>query len=139
MVDCIEPFYLPASWKGVPFSVESSSDQFGRRGDSYEYPLSNDVGYKDLGRKARRFKVEGYLIGSDQVLKTNLMKFAAESSEPGLLVHPMYGPQIVACVTLTANADYKKDKKRTRLSFEFLEAPQSLAPFLAGIALAAVF
>jgi prophage DNA circulation protein len=76
VTDCIAPVYLDASWKGVPFFVENSADEFGRRGDLYEYPLSDDIGYKDLGRKARRFKVEGYLIGTDQVGLTQEMASA---------------------------------------------------------------
>lgn len=130
--DCVVPTYQKASWKNVPFEVESSSDEFGRRGDLYEYPLSEDTAYKDLGRKARRFKVEGYLIGSNQVALTLQMKKAAESPEPGTLVHPMYGSQRVACVTLTASADYKRDKRRTKLSFEFVEANESNSPFQLG-------
>ena len=139
MVDCGVPTYLPASWKGVPFHCDSTSDEFGRRGDLYEYPLSNTPGYKDLGRKARHFKVEGYLIGSDQVALTQAMVAAAESDEPGMLVHPMHGAQLVACVTLTTAADYHKDKKRTKLSFEFVEANAPAAPFMIGAALTTLF
>lgn len=132
MVDCAEPTYLPASWKGVPFNVEQSADEFGRRGDLYEYPLSEDVGYKDLGRKARRFRIQGYLIGSAQVALTNAMARAAESREPGMLVHPIYGTQMCACITLTTTADYRKDKKRTKLAFDFVEATASMAPYMFG-------
>ena len=139
MVDCVVPTYLPASWKGVPFFCDSSSDEFGRRGALYEYPLSDSPGYKDLGRKARRFKVEGYLLGSDQVAQTQVMAAAAESQEPGTLIHPIYGAQQVACVTLTAAADYRKDKKRTKLSFEFVEANAPAAPFRIGAAISTVF
>src|SRR5262245_52975871 len=99
--DCKVPTYQRATWKGVPFEVESSADEFGRRGDLYEYPLSEDTAFKDLGRKARRFRVEGYLIGAEQVSLTQRMQRAAESPEPGTLVHPMYGSQRVSCATLT--------------------------------------
>jgi len=133
MVDCKEPTYRSAKFKGVEFHCESTGDEFGRRGHLYEYPLSEDVGFKDLGRKARRFKVEGYLIGTDQIEKTKKMADAAESKEPGTLIHPMYGNQTVSCVTLTVTADYKKDKKRTKLVFEFIEANPSKAPFQVGI------
>jgi hypothetical protein len=116
------PEYLPASWKEKPFFVLTSQDDFGRRGDVYEYPLNENVGFVDLGRKARRFKIEGYLIGADQVALTREMRDAAESPLPGTLIHPMYGPQRVACVSLSASADYRKDKKRTKLAFDFIEA-----------------
>lgn len=139
MVDCIVPVYLSASWKGVPFYCDSTSDEFGRRGDLYEYPLGEQPGYKDLGRRARRFKVEGYLIGTDQVAQTQAMASAAESPEPGLLMHPIYGSQQVACVTLTTAADYRKEKKRTKLSFEFVEANQPAAPVMIGMAISTLF
>lgn len=132
MTDCDVPTYRTASFKGREFNCETTGDEVGRRGHLYEYPLSEDVGFKDLGRKARRFRVEGYLIGSDQVAKTVAMANAAESKEPGQLIHPMYGSQLVSCVTLTITADYKKDKKRTKLAFEFVEANPSKAPFRAG-------
>lgn len=132
MADCGIPIYLSAAWKGVPFFCDSSNDEFGRRGDVYEYPLSDDVGFKDLGRRARRFKVEGYLIGSDQVELTQAMASAAEDPEPGTLDHPVYGSQLVSCVTLTTSADYRRDKKRTKLSFEFVEASPSMSPFQVG-------
>src|SRR5262252_2878952 len=135
----VYPTYLRASWKGVPFVCEESSDEFGRRGHLYEYPLSDRIGYKDLGRKARKFKVRGYLIGGDQVAQTRAMAAAAESPEPGMLIHPAYGSQRCACVKLTTSLDYYKDKRRTRLDFELVEASDSMAPFVLGNATATMF
>lgn len=132
MADCEIPTYRSASFKGRTFHCDSTADELGRRSHLYEYPLSEDVGIKDLGRKARRFRVEGYLIGSDQVAQTVAIANAAESPEPGPLIHPMYGSQLVSCVTLTITADYRRDKKRTKLVFEFVEANPSKAPFRAG-------
>lgn len=137
--DCAIPVYRDASWKGVSFLCETSADEFGRRGDQYEYPLSEETGYKDLGRKIRRFKLEGYLIGSDQVDQSVQMARAAESPQPGILIHPMFGNQMVACVTLRVSADYRKDIKRTRLDFDFVEANSSMAPYALGAAIAQVF
>jgi len=138
MADCLVPVFLSASWKGMEFQVDSSSDEFGRRGESYEYPLGEIIGYKDLGRKARKFSVEGYLIGGDQVAQTNAMAALAESPEPGMLVHPIYGSQLCACITLTTKADYKKEARVTRLTFEFVEASASLAPYMIGVTIAVV-
>lgn len=138
-VDCNLPTYHVASWKSLEFFVDTSSDEFGRRGDSYEYPLSDDVAWKDLGRKARRFKLEGYLIGTDQLEKSQRMVERVESGEPGDLIHPLFGRQLVACVGLTVTADYRKQKKLTRLAFEFVEAPTSMAPYLAGRGVKALY
>src|SRR5262245_34789742 len=123
--DCDAPMYYVASWKGMEFYVDTSSDTFGRRGDVYEYPLSDDIGYVDLGRKARRFKLEGYLLGSNQLQDAERIVREAESGGTGTLVHPLYGENNVACVELTTTADYRRDIKRTKLSFEFVEANTS--------------
>jgi prophage DNA circulation protein len=136
---CAIPIYRDASWKGVSFLCETSNDEFGRRGDQYEYPLSEETGYKDLGRKIRRFKLEGYLIGSDQVDQSVQMARAAESPQPGMLIHPMFGSQMVACVTLRVSADYRRDIKRTKLDFDFVEANSSMAPYSLGASVAQVF
>jgi len=135
----VVPTYQRASWKGVPFICEETSDEFGRRGHLYEYPLSDRIGYKDLGRKARRFSVTGYLIGGDQVAQTRAMASAAESPEPGILIHPAYGAQRCACVKLTTKLDYYGDKRRTKLDFDFVEASDSMAPFVLGNATANMF
>jgi len=133
------PTYLPASWKGVPFFCTDTDDTFGRRGHLYEYPLSERVAWKDLGRKARRFKVSGYLIGGDQIGQTGAMAAAAESPEPGILIHPAYGSQRCACIKLTTRLDYFKEKRRTKLDFEFVEAAESMSPYRAGTSLAWVY
>src|SRR5262249_42565684 len=97
-VQCTAPTYYIARWKGEEFFVDTSADEFGRRGDVYEYPLSDYVGYVDLGRKARRFKLEGYLIGTDQLERAERIVDAAENPRPGILHHPLFGSQLVACV-----------------------------------------
>src|SRR5262245_6957762 len=131
-VQCPAPIYRVASWKGMESFCDTTADEFGRRGDLYEYPLSDDIGYVDLGRKARRFKIEGYLIGADQDDQSTRMAMRAEDPRPGTLVHPIYGTQSVACVSLTTSADYRRDKKRTKLSFEFVEAYASTSLSQAG-------
>lgn len=133
------PTYLHASWKGVPFVCDASEDDFGRRGHLYEYPLSERIGWKDLGRKARRFKVTGYLIGGNQITQTRAMAAAAESPEPGMLIHPAYGSQRCACIKLTTRLEYFKDKRRTKLQIELVEASDSMAPYVLGQATAMVF
>lgn len=138
MADCITPIYLPASYKGVPFEAVSTSDTFGRRGAEYEYPLGEDTAYKDLGRKIRKYKVEGRIVSGLHALATNAMVAIVETPGPGLLVHPIFGPVMVACTSLSVGVEYIDKKRYTKLEFEFVEASESLAPFSIGLAISAI-
>jgi len=89
--------YRAASFRGVPFFVESADSTHGRRQAVHEH-AQRDVPYtEDLGRKAREFSVSGYLIGADyQTQRDELIK-ACETAGPGVLVHPYRGEMTVTC------------------------------------------
>lgn len=130
MADCITPFYLPASFKGVPFEVVSSNDTFGRRGAEYEYPTAEHVNYQDLGRKMRRYSVEGRIVSGLHGPMSNAMVAVVESPGPGMLVHPVFGPVRVACTSLKVGIEYIEKKRYTKLEFEFVEAPSTESSLL---------
>lgn len=89
--------YRAASFRGVPFFVESADSTHGRRQAVHEH-AQRDVPYtEDLGRKAREFSVSGYLIGVEyQAQRDELIK-ACETAGPGVLVHPYRGEMTVTC------------------------------------------
>lgn len=89
--------YRAASFRGVPFFVESADSTHGRRQAVHEH-AQRDVPYtEDLGRKAREFSVSGYLIGAEyQTQRDELIK-ACETAGPGVLVHPYRGEMTVTC------------------------------------------
>lgn len=81
----------PAKFRGVEFFVESADRSGGRRVVKHEYPL-RDLPYgEDMGRKARSFPVEGYVIGDDYLVAKNALIDALEKPGPGELNHPYYG------------------------------------------------
>lgn len=123
MPDCIDPIYLPSSFKGVPFEIVSSSDKFGRRGAEYEYPTAEHVNFQDLGRKIRRYTLEGRIVSGLHGPMSNAMVAAVESPGPGILLHPVFGPVRVSCSSLTVGIEYIDKKRYTKLEFEFVEAP----------------
>lgn len=123
--DCINPVYFPSSFKGVPFEAVSSADDFGRRGVEYEYPTAEHVNYTDLGRKIRKYKLEGRIVSGLHGPLSNAMVAAVESPGPGILLHPIFGPVQVSCSTLTVGVEYIDKKRYTKLEFEFIEAPTS--------------
>lgn len=81
----------PASFRGVPFDVEGSSDRVGRRGQTHEYPASDVPYHEDLGRLARRHSLDAFLVGDDYLERRDRLLTALEAAGPGALVHPWFG------------------------------------------------
>lgn len=80
-----------ASWRGVIFGVETGGLEGGRRVAIHEFP-QKDVPYvEDLGRKARSFSVDAFVVGPDYMTDRNALLNALEQSGPGTLVHPWFG------------------------------------------------
>jgi len=87
---------LPASFRGVRFSVRRSSAAFGRRVLVHEYPLRDDPYVEDLGRRARSMRIEAILVGEDYRTDRDALIEAIEQEGPGKLVHPYFGELTVS-------------------------------------------
>lgn len=86
----------PATFRDVPFFVETSDIGVGRKTIIHEYPQRDMPYVEDLGRLARRFSVEGYVIGADYMAARDRLLVALEQRGSGTLVHPYYGTRTVA-------------------------------------------
>jgi prophage DNA circulation protein len=84
-------------FRGCPFRLETYSTEFGRRVDLHEYPLRNLPNAEDLGRKARKFQFQCYVLGPAWELQRDALINACEADGPGLLVHPFHGEHTVMC------------------------------------------
>lgn len=87
----------PASFRGVPFQVSENEALVGRRGVVNEFPGRDEPSTQDLGKRARRFTIQAFVIGEDYDLARDRLIEAVELPGPGELVHPYYG-QIRATV-----------------------------------------
>jgi hypothetical protein len=81
--------YQEAAFRNVQFFVETDARQGGRRVAMHEYPKRNTPYAEDMGRKAQRFLVQGYLIGKNYWDQKNLLITALEKDGPGLLRLPL--------------------------------------------------
>ncbi|SPB16531.1 multidrug DMT transporter [Caballeronia novacaledonica] len=81
----------PATFRGVPFEVESDDGSFGRRTQVHEYPQRDMPYAEDLGRATREINVTAFLIGDDYLDARDKLLEALETAGPGTLVHPWYG------------------------------------------------
>lgn len=85
-----------ATFRGVPFHVRSADGTVGRRTVSHEYP-GKDVPYvEDLGRRAREFTLEAFVLGADVMRDRDALIDALEEPGIGELVHPYKGRMKVA-------------------------------------------
>jgi prophage DNA circulation protein len=87
----------PATFRGVPFFIAQAELMGGRRTVTHEYPLRDVPFVEDLGRRARRLPVEGYVIGPEYFTSRDALIAALEEQGPGSLVHPYFGTRTVAC------------------------------------------
>jgi prophage DNA circulation protein len=73
----------PASFRGVPFLVQSRSLSGGRRTTSHEYPGRDEPYVEDLGRKQRSWSVEAFVVGPDYMAARDKLLDALEKAGPG--------------------------------------------------------
>jgi len=86
----------PASFRGVPFFVDTEEGNGGRRTVTHEFPLLDDPFVEDMGRKTRTFTLDAYVIGQDYHTAKNALIKALEGSGPGAMVLPYTGERKVA-------------------------------------------
>lgn len=116
-----------ASFRGVRFHVEQGTIVAGRRLARHEYP-QRDVPYlEDMGRKAREYKVEAYVIGPDYMADRDDLLAAIEEAGAGQLVHPWHGTLnvTVSDCQLTESTQHGGFAK---FALTFIEAGQQLEP-----------
>ncbi len=53
------------SFRGVPFYTQHAGGKIGRRVQLVEYPLKDTPNSEDMGRKARSFSIEAFVLGAD--------------------------------------------------------------------------
>lgn len=81
----------PASFRGVPFFVDSHETALGRRVQLHEFPLRDKPYAEDLGRKARAISITAYVIGPGYMAARDQLARAIEEAGAGSLVHPYLG------------------------------------------------
>ena len=93
----------------------------------HEFPQREDPYVDDLGRRARTFRFEGYVIGADYVAQKNALLSALEDKAgPGELVHPYYGRKRGICNGVSVRETIA-DGGVALFAIEFIETPKQIA------------
>jgi prophage DNA circulation protein len=119
--------FRQVSFRGVPFFIDNVDSQFGRRIVTHEYPQRDKPFSEDLGRRARRFSVAGYLVGGDYGLARDKLIAAVEQPGPGELVHPYQGTIQVVCEGFTVR-ERRQDGGYCEVSLTFVESGENAFP-----------
>lgn len=111
-----------ASFRGAPFFVEMAGLDTGRRTVTHEFPGRDDPFVEDMGRRARKFRVDGYVIGDDYLDRKNALLDALEAEGPGTLVHPYYGIRRGIGDTVSVT-EQRADAGWAQFTIDFVETP----------------
>ena len=118
--------YMPGSFRGVGFVTQSHGHDFGRRGESHDYPFRDVPWFEDLGRKGRAWALTAFVIGDDYMAKRDALIAALEAPGPGTLVHPFLGSfqaQVAGCHV----SESTEDGGMARFELAFVEPGISVA------------
>lgn len=117
-----------ASFRKVPFKTVDAETRVGRRTVSHEYP-QRDLPYtEDLGRKARQYVVDAYVIGERYMLERDALIAALEAPGPGELVHPRWGVLFVAVLDVVSVREAQREGGLARFSITFVEHGNNTFP-----------
>lgn len=117
-----------ASFRGVPFKVDSSDRTGGRRAQTFEFPGRDIPFTEDLGRKARNFSIEGFVLGDDYFKQRDALVTALEKEGAGTLVHPFYGNQEVQLTDFSVRETLTGEGRIARFQLSFVEAGKEIFP-----------
>ncbi|RPD91909.1 hypothetical protein EGN69_15685 [Pseudomonas monteilii] len=110
----------PASFRGVPFHVDSDSMPVGRRTQVHEYPQRDKPLVEDLGRITREIKLAAFVIGEDFLIKRDALLNALDKPGAGELIHPWYGRLMVTATGCSVGHE-RREGGMARFDLVFVE------------------
>ena len=123
---------LAGSFRGVPFAVESSDGELGRRIALHEYPQRDKPYPEDMGKKAGPISLEFFVHGADYMTFRDRMNDALNQSGSGLLVHPYRGQMTVTVLDARGPRETTREGGMARYSVTFIESGEPLFPSVVG-------
>lgn len=116
-----------ASFKGIKFKVDDHQNTAGRRLSVNEYPF-RDVPYtEDMGRSARTWTINAYVIGEDYQTAAKALMEAVDAGGVGALVHPYLGTLQVIAQQATRR-ETRQAGRYAEIAINFVEAGSKTFP-----------
>jgi prophage DNA circulation protein len=118
--------WQPATFRGVEFKVDTGAKVSGRRGVLFEFPKRDEPYFEDMGRRARRWAITGYVIGQEYQGQADALERALTQLGPAMLVHPTMGTMRVAAESYT-RGERKTEGGYATFDMTFVEAGSPMA------------
>lgn len=134
---------LPASFRGVPFAVQTSDFAGGQRLALHQYPGRDDPWPEEMGRAPRRYRFRGFIVDGDVAffggpiqLQRALLISTLEKEGAGILTHPTLGVLNVKVAQFSVGEDLGAGTWSS-VELEFIESgkknPASLLSTSSGL------
>jgi len=104
--------FRQAKFRNAEFYVPSAENRGGRRGVVHEFPKRDEPYVEDMGKKAKSFEIEAYVLGEDYFTARNALVEALDAPGVGKLVHPYLGTLDVFCT----NYSFRETVTETRMA-----------------------
>lgn len=119
----------PASFRGVPFKVVRTTNSFGRRTVLHEFPFRDLPYVEDMGRAARRIRIQAIVVGDDYMANRDQLIDAIEQAGSAKLVHPTLGELTVSVVDDGLTLDESTNEGGCcQISFSCVESGEARFP-----------
>jgi len=127
-----------ASYNGVPFLVDTSEMQQGRKTHTFEYPNKKYRYVEDLGENLKTFTVNAVVSGGDDYLiRREALILALQRKGMGVLTHPFYGLVFVTVVNYTVS-ESMTSLGECIFNITFLETRENIFPIAGEESIASI-
>lgn len=82
---------LPASFRGIPFFIDSHDAVGGRNAVNHEPPDRESSFAEDMGKMHDGYRIVGHILGDNYFFIRDALIRAMEEKDPGILIHPYLG------------------------------------------------
>ncbi len=121
-------FLRSASFRGIPFYVDSSTAQFGRKTIEHEFPGKDISTMEDQGKATPRFSIEAFVVGDTYKFLKDALISACEKEGAGTLIHPYYGKKKVYVNGVISVSESTQNGGMASISISFSEAEKPMFP-----------
>lgn len=116
-----------ASFRGVPFLLQTVRGKTGRRALAHEFPKSNQGSTEDNGGVLNAETIQAVLVGPSAESDFQRLIEALNVAGPGELIHPYFGIRQVQIGEVDYDLD-NNERDICRLSFQVYAASSNLFP-----------